>query len=56
MIIGSISENKDLEKRISITPEIAKNDIKTAIKYTYKNFKELKAYSKQFRSLQIYLY
>ena len=24
MIIGSISENKDLEKRISITPEIAK--------------------------------
>ena len=25
---------------------IAKNDIKTAIKYTYKNFKQLKAYSK----------
>ena len=24
MIIGSISENKDIEKRISITPEIAK--------------------------------
>jgi len=24
MIIGSISENQDLEKRISITPEIAK--------------------------------
>ena len=24
MIIGSISENKDLEKRISITPDIAK--------------------------------
>ena len=24
MIIGSVSENKDLEKRISITPEIAK--------------------------------
>ena len=27
MIIGSISENKDLEKRISITPEIAKKYI-----------------------------
>ena len=24
MIIGSISENKELEKRISITPDIAK--------------------------------
>ena len=27
MIIGSISENKELEKRISITPEIAKKYI-----------------------------
>ena len=27
MIIGSISENKDVEKRISITPEIAKKYI-----------------------------
>ena len=27
MIIGSVSENKDLEKRISITPEIAKKYI-----------------------------
>ena len=27
MIIGSISENKDIEKRISITPEIAKKYI-----------------------------
>ena len=27
MIIGSVSENKDLEKRIAITPEIAKKYI-----------------------------
>ena len=27
MIIGSLSENKDLEKRISITPDIAKKYI-----------------------------
>ena len=27
MIIGSISENKNLEKRISITPEISKKYI-----------------------------
>ena len=27
MIIGSISENKDLEKRIAITPDIAKKYI-----------------------------
>ena len=27
MIIGSISENKDLEKRISITPDIVKKYI-----------------------------
>ena len=27
MIIGSVSENKDLEKRISITPDIAKKYI-----------------------------
>ena len=27
MIIGSVSENKDLEKRISITPEISKKYI-----------------------------
>ena len=29
MIIGSISENKNLEKRISITPDIAKKYIDT---------------------------
>ena len=28
MIIGSLSENKEIEKRISITPEIAKKYIK----------------------------
>ena len=27
MIIGSVSENKEIEKRISITPEIAKKYI-----------------------------
>ena len=27
MIVGSVSENKDLEKRISITPDIAKKYI-----------------------------
>ena len=27
MIIGSVSENKELEKRVSITPEIAKKYI-----------------------------
>ena len=27
MIIGSVSENKNLEKRVSITPEIAKKYI-----------------------------
>ena len=27
MIVGSVSENKDFEKRISITPEIAKKYI-----------------------------
>ena len=27
MIIGSISENKEIEKRISITPDIAKKYI-----------------------------
>ncbi len=32
MIIGSISENKDLEKRISITPEIAKKYIDLGFK------------------------
>ena len=34
MIIGSISENKNLEKRISITPDLVK-------KYTSKGFKIL---------------
>ena len=32
MIIGSISENKDLEKRISITPDIAKKYISNGFK------------------------
>ncbi len=32
MIIGSISENRDLEKRISITPEIAKKYINLGFK------------------------
>ena len=27
MIIGSVSENKEIEKRISITPEVAKKYI-----------------------------
>jgi NAD(P) transhydrogenase subunit alpha len=34
MIIGSVSENKDIEKRISITPELVK-------KYTSQGFKIL---------------
>ena len=32
MIVGSISENKDLEKRISITPDIAKKYISEGFK------------------------
>ena len=32
MIVGSISENKDLEKRISITPEIIKKYISLGFK------------------------
>ena len=32
MIIGSISENKDLEKRVSITPEISKKYISNGFK------------------------
>ena len=32
MIIGSISENKNLEKRISITPEIAKSMLPLAFR------------------------
>jgi len=32
MIIGSLSENKEIEKRISITPEIAKKYIKSGFK------------------------
>ena len=32
MIIGSVSENRDLEKRISITPEIAKKYIALGFK------------------------
>ena len=34
MIIGSVSENKDIEKRISITPELVK-------KYIFQGFKIL---------------
>ena len=32
MIIGSLSENKDIEKRISITPDIAKKYVKSGFK------------------------
>ena len=32
MIIGSISENKDIEKRISITPDIIKKYISIGFK------------------------
>ncbi len=32
MIIGSISENKQIEKRISITPDIAKKYIASGFK------------------------
>ena len=32
MIIGTVSENKELEKRISITPEIAKKYISNGFK------------------------
>ena len=32
MIIGSISENRDIEKRVSITPEIAKKYISNGFK------------------------
>ena len=45
MIIGSISENKNLEKRVSITPEISKKygwkyktNLKKAILATYKDY------------------
>ena len=41
MIIGSVSENKDIERRISITPELVK-------KYTSEGLKILN--SKQDRS------
>ena len=34
MIIGSVSENKDIEKRIAITPELVK-------KYIFQGFKIL---------------
>ncbi len=32
MIIGSVSENKEIEKRISITPDIAKKYVKSGFK------------------------
>ena len=37
MIIGSISENKNLEKRISITPDIAKKYITNGFKILLEN-------------------
>ena len=37
MIIGSVSENKQIEKRISITPEIAKKYISNGFKITLEN-------------------
>ena len=37
MIIGSISENKEIEKRISITPEIAKKYINLGFKVQLSN-------------------
>ena len=45
MIVGSVSENKDLEKRISITPDIAKkygwkskSDFKQSVLKTYNDY------------------
>ena len=39
MIIGSVSENKDLEKRIAITPEISKKYIDLGFQvYLNKNY------------------
>ena len=47
MIIGSISENKEIEKRISITPEIAKkygwkpkSDLHRGFDITYKDYQK----------------
>ena len=37
MIIGSISENKDKEKRISITPEISKKYIASGFEVIIEN-------------------
>ena len=37
MIIGSVSENKDFEKRISITPEIAKKYISNGFEVIVEN-------------------
>ena len=37
MIIGSISENKNLEKRISITPDIAKKYITNGFQILLEN-------------------
>ncbi len=37
MIIGSISENKDLEKRISITPDIVKNYVSNGFEILIEN-------------------
>ena len=38
MIIGSVSENNDLEKRVSITPEIAKKAVKIGSKVLWLQF------------------
>ena len=39
MIIGSISENKDIEKRISITPDLIKKYISQGLKvFIEKNY------------------
>ena len=37
MIIGTVSENKQLEKRISITPEIAKKYISNGFEVMIEN-------------------
>ena len=37
MIIGTVSENKELEKRISITPEIAKKYISNGFEVMIEN-------------------
>ena len=51
MIIGSVSENKEIEKRISITPEIAKKYINLGFEIhlskNYENCKFTKVIKKQ---------